>query len=406
MYGAFGAGGGGFDPSNPEHLYQMARGARRPVVQRFDEYYRCYPMVMSAGPERPELNYGSKILLPPSALDKVSKLHVQWPIMLELINGAQGTHTHAGVLEFVAEEGRAYIPQWMMQTLKLDVGDMIQIKTTSLELAKLVKLQPQSVKFLDVSDPRAVLENAFRNFAAVTKGDVFQFEYNGEMYEMAVLDVKPETPKMGVSMIETDVSVDFAAPVGYVEPSAQKPSSRAGSGTSTPRSVRGGGLPAGGLLHSQGTMAQAINYDAIAPGAVNAAAAAGYFFGEGNRLAPSKKASKTATPTNKPATPAPAAEKVPAAAAVSARRRNGPMPLRLGPNRLFFGYEVTPVKTAADKEKELEAAKQPHFAGQGQTLRGGVKKEKEGDGEKDKGKGAEKKPAEAPKGRRLDGRAV
>ena len=396
----------------------MARG-RRPVVQRFDEYYRCYPMVMSAGPERPELNYGSKILLPPSALDKVSKLHVQWPIMLELINGAQQKHTHAGVLEFVAEEGRAYIPQWvqfsslgdhrcparanmdqMMQTLNLDVGDMIQIKTTSLELAKLVKLQPQSVKFLDVSDPRAVLENAFRNFAAVTKGDVFAFEYNGEIYEMAVLDVKPETPKMGVSMIETDVSVDFAPPVGYVEPSVQKPSSRAGSGTSTPRSVRGGGLPAGGLLHSQGTMAQAINYDAIAPGAVNAAAAAGHFFGEGNRLAPSKKGSKTATPANKPATPVPAET----TAAATPRRRNGPMPLRLGPNRLFFGYEIKPVKTAADKEAELAAAKQPHFAGQGQTLRGGVKKE--GDGDKDKGKAPDSKPVEVPKGRRLDGRAV
>lgn len=290
----------------------------------------------------------------------------------------------------------------MMQTLKLDVGDMIQIKTTSLELAKLVKLQPQSVKFLDVSDPRAVLENAFRNFAAVTKGDVFAFEYNGDVYEMAVLDVKPETPKMGVSMIETDVSVDFAPPVGYVEPAVQKPgaaSSRAGSGTSTPRSGRGGGLPAGGLLHSQGTMAQAINYDAIAPGAVNAAAAAGHFFGEGNRLAPSKKGSKTATPAAKPTTPVPADT-----ATAPPRRRNGPMPLRLGPNRLFFGYEITPVKTAADKEAELQAAKQPHFAGQGQTLRGGVKKD--ADGEKDKAKAPEKKPAEAPKGRRLDGRAV
>nr|MCV5143168.1 ubiquitin fusion degradation UFD1 family protein [Escherichia coli] len=69
--------------------------------------------------------------------------------------------THAGVLEFVAEEGRAYIPQWMMQTLKLDVGDMIQIKTTPLGLARLVKLHPQSVTFLDISDPRAVLERAF-----------------------------------------------------------------------------------------------------------------------------------------------------------------------------------------------------------------------------------------------------
>src|SRR6187549_1425568 len=148
----------------------------------------------------------------------------------------------------------------MMETLGLDVGDMIQIQTTSLELAKMVKLQPQSTNFLEISDPKAVLEKAFRNFAALTKGDVFNFEYNDEVYYVAVLDVKPETAKMGVCLIETDVEVDFAPPVGYVEP--EKPTR--GSGTSTPRSTRGG-LPAGGLLHSQGTMAQAINYDAIAP---------------------------------------------------------------------------------------------------------------------------------------------
>lgn len=179
----------------------------------------------------------------------------------------------------------------MMQTLSLDVGDMIQIKTTSLELAKLVKLQPQSTNFLDISDPKAVLEKAFRNFAALTKGDIFNFEYNDEIYHVAVLEVKPETEKMGVCMIETDVEVDFAAPVGYVEPEKQQ----RGSGTSTPRSVRGG-VPAGGLLHSQGSMAQSINYNAIAP---SATATTSRFYGEGQKL--SKKGSKTSTP--KPATP-------------------------------------------------------------------------------------------------------
>lgn len=108
-----GFGGGGFDPSNPDHLYNMARHGRRPIVQRFDEYYRCYPLIMAPGSERPELNYGSKIILPPSALDKVSKLHVQWPLLMEMINGEKGKHSHAGVLEFIAEEGRAYIPQWV-----------------------------------------------------------------------------------------------------------------------------------------------------------------------------------------------------------------------------------------------------------------------------------------------------
>jgi ubiquitin fusion degradation protein 1 len=285
----------------------------------------------------------------------------------------------------------------MMQTLRLDVGDMIQVKTTSLELAKMVKLQPQSVNFLEISDPRAVLERAFRNFAALTKGDVFNFEYNDEVYEVAVLDVKPETEKMGVSMIETDVSVEFAPPVGYVEPERQP----RGSGTSTPRSMRSNapGVPAGGLLHSQGTMAQAINYDAIAPSAT--AGGATNFLGEGQRLT-TKKGSKAPTP--KPATPVAGASSN--NLEVPRRRANGPLPLRMAPNKLFFGYEIKPVKTAADKEREAADARQPHFAGQGQTLRGVVKKKGESDvDDSDKGKGPDK-TEDASKGRRLDGKKV
>ncbi|KAH7347793.1 ubiquitin fusion degradation protein [Plectosphaerella cucumerina] len=377
-----------FDP-NEADMYQFARGGRRPIVQRFDEYYRCYPMAMAPGPERPTLNYGSKIFLPPSALDKVSRLHVQWPLIMELVNGEKGKHSHAGVLEFVAEEGKAYLPHWMMQTLGLDVGDLIQVKTTTLELARQVKLQPQSTNFLDISDPKAVLEKAFRNFATLTKGDVFNFEYNDEVYDVAVLEVKPETEKMGVSMIETDVEVDFAPPVGYVEPERQP----RGSGTSTP-SVRGG-LPAGGLLHNQGTMAQSINYSAIAPSAT--AATASNFYGEGQRLKPAK-GSKTSTP--QAATPIGGASANPPPSLPLPRRTAGPMPLRLPPNKLFFGYEIKPVKTKEDKEREKESAERPHFAGQGQTLRGGAVKRK-GDGD-EKAKSPEKKgPSE---GRRLDGR--
>jgi len=280
----------------------------------------------------------------------------------------------------------------MMQTLNFDVGDMIQVRTTSLELAKLVKLQPQSTNFLDISDPRAVLEKAFRGFAALTKGDVFNFEYNDEVYDVAVLDVKPETEKMGVSMIETDVSVEFAPPVGYVEPERQP----RGSGTSTPRSAPGHGLPAGGLLHSQGTMAQAINYDAIAPG--SAATAVGNFMGEGQRI---KKGSKTSTP--KPSTPVAGASSNILKDLGLPKKRNGPLPLRLPTNKLFLGYEIKPVKTAADKEREAAAAKQPHFTGQGQTLRGTVKRKGEDD---DKAPQKQEKKAEDSKGRRLDGRAV
>lgn len=274
----------------------------------------------------------------------------------------------------------------MVQTLQLEYGDMIQIKTTSLEPAKMVKLQPQSVKFLDISDPKAVLERAFRNFATLTKGDVFNFEYNDDTFDVAVLEVKPETDKMGVCMIETDVSVEFAPPVGYVEPPK-------GSGTSTPRSTRPG-LPVGGLLHNHGTMAQAINYDAIAPQSSAASTTSSHFLSEGYKLNPKKKAKINPTEPSTVTPPPP-----PPTVRLPRGNRTGPMPLRLPPNKLFFGYEVKPVKTNKDGEDD-EASESPHFAGQGQTLRGVVKRKEEGD-TKSKSPSDDKASGE---GRRLDGR--
>lgn len=91
------------------------RGMQRPP-KRFDEYYRCYPTVMIPGPERENLNYGGKIIMPPSALEKLTRLHITYPMLFELING-QGSSgpklTHAGVLEFIADEGKVYLPHWV-----------------------------------------------------------------------------------------------------------------------------------------------------------------------------------------------------------------------------------------------------------------------------------------------------
>jgi ubiquitin fusion degradation protein 1 len=359
---------------------------------------------MLPGSERPHLNYGGKIILPPSALDKLSRLHITYPMLFELFNGPKDKMTHAGVLEFVAEEGKVYLPQWMMQTLQLDVGDLVQIKSTNLADAKLVKLQAQSTAFLDISDPKAVLENAFRNFSTLTKGDVFQFFYNDQVYDMAVLEVKPESEKMGVSMIETDVEVDFAAPLGYVEP--ERPA-KGSTGTSTPRSgIAGGGIPAGGMMHTQGGMAQAINYADIAPSSTAAASGAkavsSNFLLGGQRL---KAGGKAGTP--RPSTPVPDSQgaKTPV---VHKSRTNGPQPLRLPPNMLFFGYEIKPVKTIEDKLREVEEAKGPKFAGQGQTLRGGVKRKGEETPPKDESKKDEKKgpSGTGAGGKRLDGRRV
>lgn len=67
-----------------------------------------------------------------------------------------------------------------------------------------------------------------RNFSTLTVGDMVQINYNNKVYEIQVLEVKPHfEDHQGISIVETDLEVDFAPPVGYVEPSSQKPAQEA-----------------------------------------------------------------------------------------------------------------------------------------------------------------------------------
>lgn len=51
--------------------------------------------------------------MPPSALDQLTRLNVEYPMLFKLTNGKKSRVTHAGVLEFVADEGKIYIPYWV-----------------------------------------------------------------------------------------------------------------------------------------------------------------------------------------------------------------------------------------------------------------------------------------------------
>lgn len=183
--------------------------------RKFEEQYHCYSVAYA---DKAHLEKGDKILLPPSAFDTLARLQVDYPMLFKLTSmGSDGEErrTHCGVLEFTAEEGCVYIPFWMMQNLLIEEGSLITVTNVSLPKATFVKLQPQSVSFLEISNPRAVLEHALRNFSCVTVGDVIQIPYNNKNYHFALQDVKPNP---AACIIETDCNVDFDAPVGYQEP--------------------------------------------------------------------------------------------------------------------------------------------------------------------------------------------
>lgn len=184
-------------------------------VRAFNTQYRCYSVSMLPGNERRDVERGGKIIMPPSSLDHLARLNIVYPMLFKLTNKKTNRVTHCGVLEFVADEGKVYLPYWMMRNLLLEEGGMLHIENANLPVATFTKFQPQSEDFLDITNPKAVLENALRNFACLTTGDLIAIEYNDKIYEFCVLETKPGK---AVSIIECDMNVDFAPPVGYVEP--------------------------------------------------------------------------------------------------------------------------------------------------------------------------------------------
>ncbi|PRT56559.1 Ubiquitin fusion degradation protein 1 [Wickerhamiella sorbophila] len=287
---------------------------------KFQQYYRCYPVSAMKG-DKKAANFGGKIYIPQSALHKLTTLHISYPMLFEIRNEESHGCTHAGVLEFTAEEGRVYLPEWMLANLKIKAGGLVRISSVSLELGTFVKIQPQSVDFLDISDPKSVLETSLRNFTTLTVDDVFQILYNNKVYDIKVLEVKPETRSKSICVVETDLEVDFAAPVGYVEPSGDKPSA-------PPKLA--------------GHMAEAIGYNNLA-GAQSVKAG-------GHSLRESKASSTEPTPVTPPVVDSSIYQ-----------NRDAPA-LELASNQLFFGFPLVPLE---DEEEAGESI----FKGEGFTLR-------------------------------------
>lgn len=106
-------------------LRTIMGGYRPPTV--YEASFRCYSFAMCGREnlengdksERPALLGCSQrmntclarlcaVLLPPSALEALSRMHVQYPMMFKLSSPNTSRQTHCGVLEFSAPEGRCY----------------------------------------------------------------------------------------------------------------------------------------------------------------------------------------------------------------------------------------------------------------------------------------------------------
>lgn len=93
----------------------------------------------------------------------------------------------------------------MMRALDLQEGDPVRLKGCKLPQGLLVKFQAQTADFLELSDPKAVLEQAMRNYSTLTPGDIIEIHYNCIQFELLVMEISPDADAIDVT--ETDLEV-------------------------------------------------------------------------------------------------------------------------------------------------------------------------------------------------------
>jgi ubiquitin fusion degradation protein 1 len=266
----------------------------------------------------------------------------------------------------------------MMKTLNIQEGSLLNLKSTTLPPGKFIKIQPQSTNFLSIHDPKAVLEMSLRNFSALTKGDIIQISYNSQIYEIAVLECKAHTTDEAnaVCVVEVDIEVDFAPPVGYIEPpvsssaTSSRPASRM-TGTGTP------GLP-NEIVSIHGGMATKLDYHALSSAADTSSESA---FSRGGQ-----------TLRGKPTTSSPLASLSVSQGDVSSIRttksylEGGPVPrpFKVGFGTFFVGYPIVPVKKEGEPEEPEETVSE-NFRGSGVRLKDATKTKKRSRRDKEKG---------------------
>ncbi|CAG9319932.1 unnamed protein product [Blepharisma stoltei] len=185
---------------------------------RHSAYFELYKAFPASFFGKTEVEKGNFIILPTSAAQRLVNLRIDYPMLFKLTNTQLGLFTHCGVLEFTAEEGTCLLPYWLMNHLGISEGGDVSVESIRLPRGTFVKIQPHTTAFIDLPNPKAVLENALRSYACLSQGDSISVQFAGRSFEIDIIETRPGP---AIMTIQTDLEVDFAPPKDYREEAPQ-----------------------------------------------------------------------------------------------------------------------------------------------------------------------------------------
>ena len=80
---------------------------------------------------------------------------------------------------------------------------MITLTSVTLPVASYSKFKPQQVDFLNITNPKAVLEKHLRSFACLSKNDMISIDYLGKEYELQIVETKESHQHIHVGLVSS-----------------------------------------------------------------------------------------------------------------------------------------------------------------------------------------------------------
>lgn len=172
-------------------------------MKRLEFTLKTYPLSFIG---KSFLENGDKIVLPQSILNYLNQNDEFNPIIFEIINLDNNKKCHCGVYEFTGDDGCAYIPFWMFKNLGINEGSALYFIQKRLEKGYFLKIQPQQKEFLQISNPKAILELNLRKYTSLTKKNTISIEYNNNIYWLNIVEVKPGN---AINIVDTDLNLEI-----------------------------------------------------------------------------------------------------------------------------------------------------------------------------------------------------
>ena len=100
-----------------------------------------------------------------------------------------------------------------MENLLVGEEDEILITSVTLQKGTYVELQPHKTAFIDLSNPKAILETELTNYACLMEGDTINIHYQGFDFLIDIVKCRPDKQ---ICVVEADLNVEFKAPKDYI----------------------------------------------------------------------------------------------------------------------------------------------------------------------------------------------